>query len=208
MRGWSFPSNQEEEEEEEREEEIKSEEAALTSGVSISAKLVQMNQSLAFFEEQLQFERKCLEFQEKSPQDLNSSDIYDQESTMWDLSSSMSGMMAWAGAESLLESESLIALTSILRDGIAADHKSGDGWNRREEKLISGTTNSSLPPPQSILAPPEMELASEQVDQEVNGDDVVLEGENVKWRQIRGRAVSALFWLLKKISKSDNLRQL
>ena len=127
---------------------------------------------------------------------------------MWDLSSSMSGMMAWAGAESMLESESLIALTSILRDGIAADHKSGDGWNRREEKLISGTTNSSLPPPQSILAPPEMELASEQVHQEVNGDDVVLEGENVKWRQIRGRAVSALFWLLKKISKSDNRRQL
>ena len=67
-----------------------------------------MNQNLSFFEEQVQFETNCLEFQGKSPRDLNLSDISDQ-------SSSMGGMAAWAGAESLLQSESLIALTSILK---------------------------------------------------------------------------------------------
>ena len=66
MRGWSVPSNQKE-----IEEDTKSEKATFTSGVLISTKLAQLNQSLAFFEEQIPFETKCLEFQRKSPQDLN-----------------------------------------------------------------------------------------------------------------------------------------
>ena len=201
MRGWSFPSNQKE-----------GKKPTFMSGFSISTKLVQMNQNLSFFEEQVQFETDCLEFQGKSPRDLNLSDISDQ-------SSSMGGMAAWAGAESSLKSESLIALTSILKHGIATDNRSGGDCTRRKENLISETTMfSSLP--QSMLGAaevsdpeaPGLELSSGRVHQQVNGDgvvlQVVLQEENPKWPQIKGRAVSALFWLLKKMSKSDNRRQL
>ena len=193
MRGWSFPSNQKE-----------GKKPTYTSGVSISTMLVQMNQNLSFFEEQVQFETDCLEFQGKSPRGLNLSDISDQ-------SSSIGGMAAWAGAESLLQSESLIALTSILKHGIATDtdNRSGGDCTRRKENLISETMMfSSLP--QSMLgaqSDPEaqgLELSSGRVHQQVNGDDVVLQEENPKWPQIKGRAVSALFWLLKKMSKSEN----
>ena len=216
MRGWSFPSNQGEEWEEEN--------LAFTSGVSLSTLLVQMNQSLAFFEEQLQLEIDYLKFQPKSLQDQNLSEISDQEMNMsnisdsdqemvmWDLSSSMSGMMAWTGTESLLKSDSLIAMTSIL------NNSGGSCNHRREEKLISNTTTKSpsLLAPQTMLAAgvghpvaQDLELASagRVHHTEVNGDDVVLEEEEkVKWprHQIRGRAMLALFWLLNKMSKSKN----
>ena len=94
MRGWSFPSNQREETEGEN--------------LAFTTKLVEMNQSLALFEEQLQLGTNYLKLQPKSPQDLdlseiseqemNLSNISEQEMMMWDLSSSMSGMMAWAGS--------------------------------------------------------------------------------------------------------------
>ena len=172
-----------------------------------------MNQSLALFEEQVQFETNCLEFQARSPRDLNLSDISD-------LSSSMGDMAAWAGAESLLKSESLIALTSILKHGIATDNRSGGNCTRREENLISETMmfsslGQSMLGAQSEVSQPEtqgLELSSGRVHQQVNGDgvvlQVVLQEENPKWHQIKGRAVSALFWLLKKMSKSENRCQL
>ena len=220
MRGWSFPSNQDD-----SEEEIESEKQTIFS-VSLATKLVQINQSLAIFEEQLQ--TNCLKLPSKSPQDLNMStiNISDQEMMMWDisdqeemmmwdlsnLSSSMSSGIAWVGTESLLKSESLIAMTSILRNGTVdgdGNESVGSCNNGREEKLISGSTISSLAHSMqgSEVRHPEaqdLQLASAgQVHQEVNEE----EKKKLPRRQIRGRALSALFWLLSKISRSGN-RQL
>ena len=228
MRGWSFPSNQDD-----GEEEIESEKQTFFS-VSLATKLAQINQSLAIFEEQLQTETNCLKLPSKNTQDLNMStiNISDQEMMLWDmsdqeemmmwdlsnLSSSMSSGIAWVGgAESLLKSDSLIAMTSILRNG----NESGGSSNGKEEKLILGSTISSFAHLSIMGADvrhPEaqdLELASAgRVHQEVDEEEgrvhrEVNEEEKKKLPryQIRGRAVSAVFWLLRKISRSHN-RQL
>ena len=234
MRGWSFPSNQND-----SKEEIDSSKKTFTS-VSLTTKLIRINPSLSFFEEHLQLQSKL---SSKSPhQDLNvsSTNISNQEMIMmWDLSNlssssgiawaSMSGI-AWAGgADSMLNSESLIGMTSILRNGIGDGNEDGDSCNNvREEKLISGPTISSLAQHSLLYAEvrhPEaqdLELApAGRIHQEVNEEDgrvhqevdeeegrvhKVNEEEKKKLtrHQIRGRAASALFWLLRKISRSDN----
>lgn len=232
MSGWSFPSDQEEEERED----ISDQEMMWNLSSSMGSMTAWTG---------LESDANFSMFQWKSPRELNLSETSD-------MSSSMSGMMAWAGAGSSLESESLIALTSILL-------RSDIGNQMREETLKSGRTIFSSLATQSMLDTAEvshkeaqdLEFSSgqgrqqmigddDQVHQGVNGDDVrvhqeanrddgrdkgvnrddgqvkgvngdnvvLKEEENVKWRQIRTRTVSALFWLLRKISKSDDYRQL
>ena len=221
MRGWSFPSNQDD-----IKEELESEKQTFTS-VSLTTKLIRINPSLSFFEEHLQLQTKL---SSKSPhQDLkvSSINISDKEMMMiWDLSnlsssngSSMSGI-AWAGgADSLLKSDSLIAMTSILRNGNGDGNESGGSCNNvREEKLISGPTMSSHAHHSLLgaeLRHPEAQdlkfAPAGRVNQEVNKEEGRVhqeENEEEKKKlprhQIRGRAASALFWLLRKISRSDN----
>ena len=188
MVGWSFPGQEESMSTKESRESFTS--------VSLSTKLLQMNLSLASFE--LHLETNWAKGQPKIPQDLivSSIDISDQ-AMMWDLSnvsSSMSGV-AWVGEDSFLKPDSLIAMTSIGNEGVSS-------FDGREEKFKSVSTMSQSDP-LSRLA--HGMLADEvRVDQQVRKEVALEEKLKRAKNEIRGRAASVLFWLFRKISRSNN----
>ena len=187
MVGWSFPGQ----------EESMSTKESFTS-VSLSTKLLQMNLSLAAFE--LQLETNWAKGQPKIPQDLivSSIDISDQ-AMMWDLSnvsSSMSGV-AWVGEDSFLKPDSLIAMTSIGNEGVSS-------FDGREEKFKSGSTMSQSDHLSRLAHGMLADEVRDEVDQQVKKEVALEEKLKRAKNEIRGRAASALFWLFRKISRSNN----